>query len=500
MPNRNHYIAFDRTFFKKHQRTLLWLLNTRVLRAWFRWVLRINGLRSCVGRRKILSIAPNAITWQAGFAYKRTAWATFKTKLYQTEFRDHVKFGKRLYRAFRPLWWAMHFWDWLVADRIAPALSFGFSTLTVYPDANPETSSVDGWVTNGGTNLTWATIHDAVTGSSADDDDVGNNPVVIQAGTTAWNDLRRAFYLFDTAAIPDSAGITDATLSIHGGSNGKSDAFSMTVNVYSSAPASSTALATADFDAVGTTAFSTAITVASWSDAGYNDYALNASGLAAISKTGVSKFSLRSTADATNTEPTHSNGAIAYIGADHAENAATSQDPKLVVTYSLATTLSESLTVADSLLKLPNRTLSESTPLTDLILRTIQRSLGESLSISDVIEKVKLQFKILTDSVSLSDTLNRLSSRILSESLTIADAVLRITGRTLTESISITDVFSRLYGRVLTETISITESIRRFLNNLDVRFSRKFPSNPGSYSAKYTKKGPTYEKKYPDPQ
>jgi len=82
---------FDRAFFLKHQGKLLWLLNTPVVRLWFRYVLRIHGEGSSVSSGKIWGILPDAIIWREGYKYK-------------AEFRTHAKFSKRLYYVFYPFW------------------------------------------------------------------------------------------------------------------------------------------------------------------------------------------------------------------------------------------------------------------------------------------------------------------------------------------------------------------------------------------------------------
>lgn len=51
------------------------------------------------------------------------------------------KFSRAVYHAFKPLWWAIHYWDELIADRWLPELSYGFDTLTIsatggYPTTN----------------------------------------------------------------------------------------------------------------------------------------------------------------------------------------------------------------------------------------------------------------------------------------------------------------------------------------------------------------------------
>ena len=52
-------IVFSIEWFEKYQKQLLWFANT----AWGKYVLRIHGDRSGVGKNKIIKIEPFAITW-----------------------------------------------------------------------------------------------------------------------------------------------------------------------------------------------------------------------------------------------------------------------------------------------------------------------------------------------------------------------------------------------------------------------------------------------------
>ena len=70
----------------------------------------------------------------------------------------------------------------------------------------------------------------------------------------------------------------------------------------------------------------------------YNNFALNASGLAAINKTGITKFSLRIVSDIDNVEPTWSSGNDAVFDISEADETGTTQDPKLVIEHSVAIT------------------------------------------------------------------------------------------------------------------------------------------------------------------
>ena len=208
------------------------------------------------------------------------------------------------------------------------------TVLTVYPDANPESVSVDGYVGRTGTSEAWATLK-AGAGNASNDSEVNSYIIIGSGASPNWNDLRRAIFLFDTSALPDNAVIESAVLSIYGSGKADDAAISPEYKIFGSTPASNTALVNADFTQTQNTPFcDTAITYAGWSAAGYNAFTLNAAGLAAISKTGVSKFSLReSKYDAGSTTPTHPGSAKqTYIYFNTADG---TNKPKLDITYSL---------------------------------------------------------------------------------------------------------------------------------------------------------------------
>ena len=79
--------------------------------------------------------------------------------------------------------------------------------------------------------------------------------------------------------------------------------------------------------------FATDITMAAWSTTGFNDYALNANGIANINLSGISKFGHRLVSDTDNAAPTWSTGSDTRPHGNFAEGA---DKPKLVVTYTPA--------------------------------------------------------------------------------------------------------------------------------------------------------------------
>ncbi len=197
----------------------------------------------------------------------------------------------------------------------------------------PDVSNVDGFAGRANGSETYTTIHD---GAGTEFDSTASNvvPTRVTADSVSakYVEIRRGIYLFDTSGIGSGNTVTAATFSLFG--TGKNDVMSQSINVVSSNPASNNAIVNADYTALGTTVFATAITIATWSTTAYNDFTLNASGRAAISLTGSTKLGTRLVSDINNVEPTWSSNADAYVIANMSEAAGTANDPKLVVTFS----------------------------------------------------------------------------------------------------------------------------------------------------------------------
>jgi hypothetical protein len=88
-------------------------------------------------------------------------------------------------------------------------------------------------------------------------------------------------------------------------------------------------------------AFAAAISYSSWTNGIYNDFQLNSSGLASIPSYGVSKFGSRNASyDAAAISPTWGNFLNSVINIYYADQAGTSNDPKLVVSYTPASKFS----------------------------------------------------------------------------------------------------------------------------------------------------------------
>ncbi|MFN3692674.1 MAG: LamG-like jellyroll fold domain-containing protein [Candidatus Paceibacteria bacterium] len=217
----------------------------------------------------------------------------------------------------------------------------GRTTSVFYPDANPESSSVDGWTQYESTQISWSAIRTA-NGTGSGDTDATRYVLAAAAGTatSTFNNLRRGIFVFNTAPIADTDYISGATLSFVATAKGDHDAINERfANLTSASTASNVAIAASDYQSqsVHTTKLSTdkSIKYDIVADSStYTDWTLNSDGLANISTSSVSKFGLRFVEDISSTTMPWNSGYNYGISIRLADTANTSLDPKLVVEHS----------------------------------------------------------------------------------------------------------------------------------------------------------------------
>lgn len=240
---------------------------------------------------------------------------------------------------------------------------------TFYPVAGAN-SPVDGRVERGIVDETFSTIRNAATGAAqVAESSVGAPEITSSATTDQFRQLNRTIYTFDTSSIPTSATIISATLSLYGTDKNNSLGGSPEIDIVGATPASTDTLVGSDYAQLGSTVFASK-TYADWSTSSYNDFTLNASGLANITKGGISKFGAR-----VNWDTDDSFGGVwaslADVRFNHymADQTGTDNDPKLVVEYidqsssvspSLSPSSSGSHSASSSISPSPSSSLSPS--------------------------------------------------------------------------------------------------------------------------------------------
>lgn len=185
---------------------------------------------------------------------------------------------------------------------------------------------------------TWATIRSGA-GTTAD---YTTTPIYLrnQRGSGNYNILTRAIFQFNTASIGALSTIASSTLYIHSDSgntinSGSCGTSAQWLNFYSVTTAGDSSIVAADFNIAnhGSAPFTSTTTWATWDADVYQSKQLNAAGVAAINKTGYTKISARTDADAYNVDPSCTNFSYYIYGIDMSETAGTSDDPYLEVQF-----------------------------------------------------------------------------------------------------------------------------------------------------------------------
>ncbi len=225
---------------------------------------------------------------------------------------------------------------------------FTDTTTTFFPDPHTETTSMDGiaYKDNGPGSYSALRTGNGTVGRTANASDA---PSYLESDVTSnnWHFMTRGFFLFDTSSIGSSNAVSAATFSLVVSS--KTTTMTDSHGLVASTPASNTTLVASDFEGTvnNLTRFATDIagSAITADNATYNNWSMNAAGIAAVSLTGITKLGTKNASDIDNSPPTWGNDIIASIQVDMAETAGTSKDPKLVVTYAAAPTAAPHLII-----------------------------------------------------------------------------------------------------------------------------------------------------------
>lgn len=230
---------------------------------------------------------------------------------------------------------------------------------TFYPDASPESNTVDYYLQGeqnaGLSEGVWNNVHDSSDGLGKGGSD---NATAIYArargiggGGAGWNIIRSAT-LFDTSSIDSGDNVDTATYSLYqlGKSDDYNDSDAYVTVVQVQTMASDTAVNNNDFDQIGDAINNPTEGVASGdrseitgsTNSAYTDFTLNATGRSWVAKSGVQEPSgntagitylgIREGHDTTDNYPGSTTG-ISNIYYSSADTSGTSQDPKLAVTH-----------------------------------------------------------------------------------------------------------------------------------------------------------------------
>lgn len=281
----------------------------------------------------IVELRKNAVTYHLG------------GNRFKTDFRVGAKWGNVIRRRWSEFEsYSRYFQNDDRGQQFSPLTKYARSlvatTLTAYPDPHAETTTVDGYIYHGP--QSWADARADTDGApTIEVSDSGTVlKVVSQVESSVTFYIVRAFTLFDTSSLTASATITSADYSLYNIAAQRldqdNDAQAYIALVGNANPASNTAIIATDYDQTGSTEMSdTHIDITNLGSDGYQTWTVNATGLTNISKTGITKWALREGHDLEDSQVAGAN-ALSQAGFSSADVADVTQDPKLVVEYTVA--------------------------------------------------------------------------------------------------------------------------------------------------------------------
>ena len=154
--------------------------------------------------------------------------------------------------------------------------------------------------------------------------------------TGYYEGLGRYGWVGDTSSIPNDATITSATFSLYGAGTKTNSVGDINASLVGFIPATPTNLVKADFNTRQTTKYATDIPYATWSNTSWNNFTLNAAGLAAINKTGYTQLMITNTWDADNSTVGLTGAGYTYSRLQANDTTAGVNIPVLTVEYTEA--------------------------------------------------------------------------------------------------------------------------------------------------------------------
>ena len=318
-----------RLLFEKYQKYLLSFANT-----WYgRGYLELDKLGKINNNYRICKITPDGIhfhierdIYQAVFFPRSPYLKKFRLALEGLEIANKLMGKVHNPEFVIPHFQGLTYVNWL------PLLMRAEKTL--YPDADPETTSVDGYVQFAG-ETAWATARGAENGNAAWPSHAGgegfySGPYLWIRAVTVYTKCFRCIFLFDTSSLGNRAIIESGNFKF---TVDELAASPETADLEGCTPATNTNLVLADYscmdDLDNPTEFATRQTLTASTQ---ETFTLNSSGLSAVDPIGITKFMSRTARDIDNNpaDSTHYGASIYF--ADNGSNI-----PELVVIYSIKT-------------------------------------------------------------------------------------------------------------------------------------------------------------------
>ena len=319
-------MVFDNKWFEEHQEKLLWLANLKIFGHWF-FCFKFHKIE--IGKNKIEKISPNSVHW-------KNKKQSYQTRIFSKNIYSHL-----LYVRLKYIWWILHFLDWLALDRfeILHSYSFGFSTLVSTADLPGGSTTGSGYVARGYIAPVDQTLGNIRAGAGDGSDYNGQDAELDGSGTSnQFSYLSRGIMTFDTSSLTSSAVVSSVTYSSKGeAKSNEAGSGTLASHICGSTPSINTQpFANSDYNQLQTVSFGSISYASFFADGTVNDYVLNASGIANINKTGISKFGHATSWDINNSfDGAWASGRRGLFSNSDGGNPPSFPPPYLTITYAV---------------------------------------------------------------------------------------------------------------------------------------------------------------------
>lgn len=135
----------------------------------------------------------------------------------------------------------------------------------------------------------------------------------------------------------------------------------------------------------------------------------------------------------------------------------------------LAQSVSDSLTISDSVIKVIAKNISDSMSLSDTISKNITKTISDTLGLTDTIHSNRASSAV-SDNILLTDTVSvsKVIIRSVVDNLSVGDSTSKLLSKQINDNITLSDTLSKNINKILSDNISIVDIVSKNITKLIV--------------------------------